>query len=102
MATPKAKQKPTNAIPLTINGKSYTVDLDELELWELELLEDEFDCAFDQVDFNRVKAIRILAFIAMRRTNAKLTMGDVATLKISAFEDADDDVVPTKPAKRAG
>lgn len=73
---------------LTIDGKAYEVDPDDLELWEVELLEDEMDCSLDAIDFNRAKAMRVLAYLMLRRDNPKFSMEDAKHLKLKAFGEA--------------
>ena len=76
-------------IRLSIDGQTYSIDPDDLELGEIEIIEDEMDCAIDSVDFGRAKAMRLLAYTVIHRENKNFSMDDAKRLKIGAFSDPD-------------
>lgn len=80
---------PDDALELTINGKSYVVDPDDLELGEVEVIEDLCGCAIDEVDWKRARAVRAVAFIVLHRANPAFTLEDAARMKISSFGPAE-------------
>jgi len=68
--------------------ESLEIDLNELTIEEVELLEDILDAPFDQAfaaNAKRGKAMRALAFIAMRRIDPDVTVEDVGKVRISAL-----------------
>lgn len=93
---PKATE-PETPTEFLVEGKRYpVVDLDDLEFGEIELIEEAFGCAADDVDFRRAKAIRWLVFISMKRAGADVKFDDLGDLKFSAIEDA-----PEQPSNGA-
>lgn len=86
-----------NVIHLTIDGKAYHLDPDDLELGEVEILEEEMDRGLDQIDFNRARALRTLVYLMVRRDNPEFTMEDARRIKVSAIVDPGDQ--PAEPAK---
>ena len=87
-----------DTIRLTIDGREYSLDPDDLELGEVELLEDELDASLDSIDFTRAKAMRVLVYLLVHRDNPKFTMEDAARLKLSAL--GDPDPAPVAGAKK--
>lgn len=85
---------------LVINGKTYSIHPDDLELGEIEIVEDELDSLLSDVDFNRAKAMRVLSYILIHREDPSFTMDDARKLKISAFGDSDEEPAKAEPAKR--
>lgn len=88
---------------LTINGKSYELDPDDLTLGEVELLEDTCDCAIQDIDFNRANAMRALVFIFMSRSDPSFSMDDAKAMKVSAFGGIEEPAkaAPKRPTKAA-
>jgi hypothetical protein len=87
----------------TIDGKAYSVDFDDLELGEVEIIEEACDAPLALIDFRRVKAIRGVVFMLMRRDDPDVTMAEVASIKLSAITDTPDGDAakrPTKPAAK--
>jgi len=73
---------------LTIDGKVYSIDPEDLELGEIELLEDELDAPLADIDFNRAKAMRVLVYILVHRDNPAFTPEDAKRIKVSALAEA--------------
>lgn len=86
-----------NTIGLTIAGKRYEVDADDLELGEIETIENAVDRAIEDVDFNRAGAIRALAYVLLHRENPAYTMGDALKMKIGNLGDVE--APPAEPPK---
>lgn len=86
-----------NSIGLTISGKRYEVDQDDLELGEIEIIENAVDKAIEDVDFNRAGAIRALAYVLLHRENEAFTMADALKMKIGDLGDPTPPVEPPKP-----
>lgn len=89
-----------DAFRLVINGKTYEVKPEEMELGEIELLEDEMDSAVEDIDFGRAKAMRVLVYILMHRDNAAFTMEDASQIRMSDLQ-APEDEKPKRPTKAA-
>jgi hypothetical protein len=91
-------------IKLTINGKLYEVDVDDLELGEIEVIEDAAGAALANIDFGRAHAIRGLVYVLKHREDDGFTMDDARHLKIGALADPDveepDEPAPIKATRR--
>lgn len=87
---------------ITINGKQYTLDPDDLELGEVELLEEEMDCALDKIDFGRAKAMRVLVFILLKREDPEYTMEQASKLKLGSFVEPEEGAKRPTRAARSG
>jgi hypothetical protein len=87
-----------DTITLKIDDKTYTLDPEDLELGEIELLEDEMDSAVADIDFNRGRAMRVLVFIAVHRENPDFSMDDAKRVKISAITDVQQNGNGSAPA----
>ncbi len=64
------------------------LDLDELTIEEVEAIEDILDAPFESAfapNAKRGKAMRVLAFITMRRTNPEVTMEEVGKVRITSL-----------------
>lgn len=90
------------AAEFVVDGKTYEiVDLDDLEFGEIELIEDAFGVAAEEIDFRRTKAIRWLVFISMRRAGADVEFEQLAQIKVSDITDTasvnGEPVRPTSP-----
>jgi hypothetical protein len=94
-------------IRVSIDGRTYTLDENDLELGEIEMLEDELDAPIEQIDFNRAKAMRVLVYLVIHRENPDFTMDDAKAVKVSALvpptEEPEPDGVtaPKRPTKAA-
>lgn len=91
-----------NTIDLVIRGKQYTLDVEEIELGEAELIENELDRPLEEIDWRRASAIRCLAYVLLRRDDPAFTMAQARQLKVSDFdgpepEDEADGSDPTPP-----
>lgn len=100
---PAAKKKTEDeAAParFRIDGKEYpVVHIDDLEFSEIELVEEAFDCAIEDIDIRRAKAMRWLVFISMRRAGADITFEDLGELKITDVAEVEQAAKrPTKAA----
>lgn len=81
------KQPEDEVIRLHIDGKEFTLDPEDLELGEIELLEEELDASMEEIDFTRAKAMRVLVYLLVHRENTDYTMEDAARVKLSALAD---------------
>lgn len=86
---------------IVIDGKPYTLDPDDLELWEVELLEDTLDAPLAQIDFNRAKALRVLAYVVLHRDNPSFTLEDAKHIKLSAIGSPEEGAKAKRPTKAA-
>jgi len=77
-----------NTIRLTINGKHHELDPDDLTLGEVELLEEELDQPLEDIDFSRAKAMRVLVYLMVRRSEPQFTLEDAGELKVASIQDA--------------
>jgi hypothetical protein len=71
---------------IVIDGNTYSMNSDDLELWEIELLEETMDTALEDIDFNRAKALRVLVYVLMHRKNSKFTLEDAKHIKVASIE----------------
>lgn len=81
---------------ITIAGKTYEVDVDDLELGEIEIIEDVCDCAIADVDWGRMNATRAVVYVLLHREDAAFTMDDAKRVKVGALAE------PEEPAKANG
>lgn len=95
-------------IHLSIDGKSYAVDLADLTIDETELLEDARDKplgAFLESDLFRSSTLRALAFIALSRKKPGVSLADIGAMKLSRFRlgdsEAETEARPTRAASKA-
>ena len=90
---------------ITIDGKVHGFEVEDLELWEVETIEEVAGLPIDEVDFNRAAPLRALAFIAMRRQNPRFTMDEARHIKLGRFKPVENGDKPaerpTKAAKSA-
>ena len=86
-------------IALLINGKKYSINPDDLELGEIEIIEDECDEALETVDFRRARAMRVLVYTLMHREDPTFTMDDARAIKLSAIEEQPPEPPPAPPVK---
>jgi hypothetical protein len=91
---------PDTDITMHIDGKPYTLDPNDLELGEIELIEEVCDSAFDDIDFTRAKAIRMLVYTVLHREDPTITMDDAKEIKIGAITDAPEAEDKPEPKKR--
>lgn len=88
---------------LTIDGETHDLDVEDMELWEIEVIEDAAGLSLGELDPNRASVLRALAYIVMRRENPRFTMDEARHLKLSRFgqreEHAENGAAP-KPAPR--
>ena len=86
---------------LYIDGEQRGVYVDDLELWEIEVLEESGDCSIEDIDWSRASTMRALAFVLMHRDDPKFTMDDARRLKLKRLGKPDEpEPDPTPPAKR--
>lgn len=85
-------------IRLSIEGKNYDLDPDDLELGEVEIIEDLMGAAISEVDFTRAKAVTALVYILKRREDPKFTLDMARRVKLSAIGEQQEPARPTKKA----
>jgi len=91
---------------IILEGKAYK--LDDFELGELEWLEDELGGSLnDREVLGSMKAAVRLAYVIKRRDNPEFTLEDARKLKLSVFNDADEEAEPAagkgkRPTQRGG
>ena len=87
-------------ITLTINGKHYEIEPDDLELDEVEILEDICDAALEDIDFRRASAIKGLVFIVQRRKNPSVTLESAGKIKLKDLgEQAEENGASARPTR---
>jgi len=85
-------------LTLAINGREYTMDLDDLTVDEIEIIEDEFDKPAGELtssDWQRTKMTRCLVYFLLRRDGQDVTMDDVREIRLQDVGDQEADP-PTK------
>jgi hypothetical protein len=91
-----------DALKLHIDGTQYSIDADDLELWEVEILEDACNQPLEYIDFSRAAAVRALVFIVKHREDESFSMADARRLKVSRLGAPEPDPTPTpEPEKPA-
>ena len=106
MATAKADKPKDGLLELAINGRKYSIDLDDLTVDEIEVVEDEFDKPVDELtssDWRRTKMIRCLVYFLLRRDGQDVSMEDVREIRLQDIAEPEADP-PTKrrsPAKQS-
>lgn len=96
-----ADATPDDQIELYIDGKTYTIEPNDMELWEIELLEDVCDSPIELIDFNRVKAMRVLVYLLRRREDPEFTMDDARHVKLGTLEPPEETPEPAAAKKPA-
>lgn len=100
MATAKQNgAKPKDELQLSINGRAYSMNLDDLTIDEIEVIEDAFDKPADELtssDWKRTKMMRCLVYFLMRRDGQDVSLEDVGEISLSGIEDGTDSDPPTK------
>lgn len=91
-----------------VEGNEYPLaDTDDLTFEELEMLEDAFGMAYEDIDWRRAKSIRWLIYLSMRRGGSDVKFEDLGSVKFSDFSDVEEEPEtngakakrPTKAAK---
>jgi hypothetical protein len=80
-ARTKAPQDTTSRF--TLQGKGYEIDPSNLEWGEVEELELYFDCPIGDVDFEGMRAIMFIAYLARKRVEPTFSLDDMRKLKMS-------------------
>jgi hypothetical protein len=93
MATAKTT-KPTdeNVLELVVDGKSYSINLDDLTVDEIEVIEDEFDKPAEELtssDWKRTKMLRCIVYFLLRRDGQEVTLEEIGDLKLSDIGEPD-------------
>ena len=70
----------SDGVIFQVNGKDY--DITDLTGDEVEQIEEEFDCAFAELDFGRAKVRRFVLFPLLKRYDPDLTMDDMKAMKV--------------------
>lgn len=86
--TPAPAPETEDKFKLTIEGREYELNTDDLEIGEIEVIEDELDMAWEDVDWEagRMKPVRLLAYLLIHRDRPDFTMEDAKRLKVSSFD----------------
>lgn len=74
-----------DVIRITIDGKTHSINPDDLELGEIEVIEDAVDRPIGDVDFGRIKAVRALVYVIMHRDDPSFTMDDARSMRSGAL-----------------
>lgn len=93
-----------NAFKISIDGKTITFDVDDLELAEVELLEEHMDAAIEEIDFGRAKALRVLVYLLLHRQDETFTLEDAGHIKLGQFAEPNGNgavEAPKRPTKAA-
>lgn len=92
-----------DALTFHLEGKTYPID--DFEIGELEWLEDELGCSLDEVNFGSMKAVLRIIVLIKRRENPEFSMDEARKMKLSIFDEAEEDTGngsrPTKARKGA-
>jgi glucose-6-phosphate 1-dehydrogenase len=72
---------------IQVEGKNYSIDMNELEVGEIEIIENAVDKPMEEIDFRRATALRALLYVVIRRNDPNFTMDDAQSLKWRTIED---------------
>lgn len=87
--TRKPKQPEDTTARFTLQGKAYEIDPSNLEWGEVEEIELYFDCPVNDVDFESMRAVMFLAYLARKRVEPAFTLDEMRKLKMSDLGDDD-------------
>lgn len=77
----------SSVVRFKLEGKSYEIDPQHLRWGEIEELEVYFDKAYDDIDFESMRAVMFLAFLARKRSEPAFTIEAMRLLELSDLED---------------
>lgn len=78
-----------DAIKLTIDGREFSLDPNDLELGEVEQIEEMTGAPISELDLRFAKSMRALVYLVVHRDNPAFTLEDAAKIKVSAIGDPD-------------
>lgn len=94
-----------NVVKLKVDDRVYTVDFDDLEIDEIGTIEDLTGKSVQDIDWYSARGMQGLLWIAMHRSDPRVSLQDVGKVKFSAIKDADDtpadESKPKRPTKAA-
>ena len=88
--TPAAKKE--DKLELAINGRVYSLDLNDLTVDEIEVIEDEFDkpaAELTKSDWKRTKMLRCLVYFLLRRDGQDVSIEEIGDLKLDDISEPD-------------
>lgn len=80
-----------------VNGKAYPLDVDDLEVWEVEFIEDYCNVPIEQLDLTRMKTIRALTWVIVHRSDPSVTFEDIGRIKMGDFGEPKEPAVNGHP-----
>ena len=95
MAARKPKEPVDNTVRFKLEGKSFEINPEHLEWGEIEELEIYFDRAYNEIDFESMRGVMFLAYLARKRKEPAFTLDAMRGLKLSDMEDEDATPRPT-------
>lgn len=72
-----------------MEGVGYEIDPSDLEWGEVEDLELYFECSAEDVDYDSMRAVMYLAYLARRRKDPEFTIEQMRKLKVSDLGEDD-------------
>lgn len=80
----------SDSVKFSIEGKTYSLEVDSLTFGEVELIEDATGKAFGELDFESAKSLMALAWVARRRVEPLCTLDDMRALPVSSVQPVDE------------
>jgi len=86
-ARPAAPKDTT--VRFKLEGKTFEIDPEHLRFGEIEELELYFDQSYDEIDFESMRGVMFLVYLARKRSEPDFTLDEMRQIDISALEDED-------------
>lgn len=89
-----------DGIRFKIDDTVYAIEPEDLTIDETDLLEESRDKPVEHFtvdDWSRKSTLRVLAYIAIHRSNPAFTLEDAGRIKLTAFADPEADGGAAKP-----
>lgn len=87
--TAKVAEPVDNTVRFRLEGKAYEINPEHLQWGEIEELEVYFDRSYDEIDFESMRGVMFLAYLARKRVEPLFTLDDMRRLELSDLEDED-------------
>jgi hypothetical protein len=78
-------------VRIKIDGKTYSFDMDDLELGEVGTVEDLCGKSMVEIDWSSARGVQGLVWVARHREDPSFTVQDAGRIKFSALEEPEGD-----------
>lgn len=90
MAARKKPEPQDSTVRFKLEGNTYEIDPEHLRFGEIEELEVYFDAAYDEIDFESMRGVMFLLYLARKRVEPAFSLDDMRKIDISSFEQVDE------------